>query len=235
MSARLETCPASGEARGFPQWADISVRLLAGAWFTFASAFYFTGAWKNLLHPMLGETIPERIANEMSIAAIGFFLASAGYLYVIRLRPVSKFAGLRPAVVAILGTFVLYGVLLLPPRTDLTMSWKLAAAALTFTGSALGMVFLGYLGRSFSILPECRELITRGPYRFVRHPLYMAEAISTLGVLITFLSPAAFALIVVQLLLQLARIHYEEQVLRATFPAYGGYSRHTARLIPGIY
>jgi protein-S-isoprenylcysteine O-methyltransferase Ste14 len=34
---------------------------------------------------------------------------------------------------------------------------------------------------------------------------------------------------------QLLRMHYEEGVLRETFPAYAAYARHTKRLIPGIW
>ena len=95
--------------------------------------------------------------------------------------------------------------------------------------------FTHYLGRSFSILPEGRELVTGGPYRFIRHPLYLAEAFATIGAMIHFLSPAAVALVAAQFLLQFARMHYEEKVLRETFPDYVKYSRRTARLIPGIY
>ena len=74
-----------------------------------------------------------------------------------------------------------------------------------------------------------------GPYRYIRHPVYLGEAFATIGAMINFLSPVAVALVVTQLLMQLGRIHYEEKVLRETFPEYVKYSRVTARLIPGIY
>jgi protein-S-isoprenylcysteine O-methyltransferase Ste14 len=41
--------------------------------------------------------------------------------------------------------------------------------------------------------------------------------------------------VVTQFALQLARIRYEERVLRATFPEYDEYAKRTWRLIPGIY
>jgi protein-S-isoprenylcysteine O-methyltransferase Ste14 len=69
----------------------------------------------------------------------------------------------------------------------------------------------------------------------VRHPLYLAEAVATLGAMISFLSVWALLLVVVQMTLQLVRIHYEERVLRQTFPEYAGYAKRTARLIPEIY
>jgi protein-S-isoprenylcysteine O-methyltransferase Ste14 len=69
----------------------------------------------------------------------------------------------------------------------------------------------------------------------VRHPLYLAEAVAALGALINFLSAWALVLVAVQIALQMVRIHYEERVLRETFPEYESYARRTARLIPGVY
>jgi protein-S-isoprenylcysteine O-methyltransferase Ste14 len=38
------------------------------------------------------------------------------------------------------------------------------------------------LGRSISILPQARQLVTSGPYAFVRHPLYLGEMTAMLGI-----------------------------------------------------
>jgi protein-S-isoprenylcysteine O-methyltransferase Ste14 len=102
-------------------------------------------------------------------------------------------------------------------------------------GNVFAVYILTRLGRSFSILPEGRKLVTAGPYKIIRHPLYVAEAMATLGTMILFFSPAAVALVIAQTATQLGRIHYEEIVLRKTFPEYSAYARTTARLIPGIY
>jgi len=56
-----------------------------------------------------------------------------------------------------------------------------------------------------------------------------------LGVVINFLSVWALSLVAVQLALQVVRIHYEEKVLKETFPEYHDYAQKTWRLIPGIY
>ena len=42
-------------------------------------------------------------------------------------------------------------------------------------------------------------------------------------------------IVIVQLALQIVRIHYEEKVLCETFPEYSDYAKKTWRLVPGVY
>jgi protein-S-isoprenylcysteine O-methyltransferase Ste14 len=118
----------------------------------------------------------------------------------------------------------------------------------TFSGTALlvadvllagGLIFaiasLAVLGRCFGILPDVRGLVTRGPYRFVRHPLYLGELTSLLGIALgADRWPLAVALWLVCVGLQLVRTKYEERSLRAEFPEYSQYAERTKRLIPGV-
>jgi len=91
------------------------------------------------------------------------------------------------------------------------------------------------LGRSLSILPEGRRLVTDGPYRWVRHPLYVTEEIAVLGIFLQFLDGAAAAILLVHLAFQFLRMHEEEIVLERAFPEYEAYRRGTpSRLIPGL-
>jgi protein-S-isoprenylcysteine O-methyltransferase Ste14 len=84
-------------------------------------------------------------------------------------------------------------------------------------------------------MAETRQLVTTGPYRFVRHPLYLAEEIAMVGVFVQFASVYTALLLAAQIAFQLRRMHNEELVLTASFPEYAAYQRHTARLVPGIY
>jgi protein-S-isoprenylcysteine O-methyltransferase Ste14 len=127
-----------------------------------------------------------------------------------------------------------YGVSLFP-RYDLPLSLEMISTVLILIGSAGAVVALARLGRSFSVMAETRKLVTSGPYRFVRHPLYLAEEIATIGVFMQFVSVQTALLLVVQIAFQLRRMQNEEAILIASFPEYSVYRRHTARLIPGIY
>jgi protein-S-isoprenylcysteine O-methyltransferase Ste14 len=75
-------------------------------------------------------------------------------------------------------------------------------------------------------LPVACDLLLPRIYSKVRHPLYLAESVATLGVLLQYRSMGAE---------QLWRMHEEEKVLEAQSPEYGEYRRRTARLVPGVY
>ena len=102
-------------------------------------------------------------------------------------------------------------------------------------GNVGAVVALSRLGRSFSIMAEIRQLVTTGPYRFVRHPLYLAEEIAIVGIFMQFASIWTALLLAIQIAFQLRRMHNEEAVLTTGFPEYAAYSQSTSRLIPRIY
>jgi protein-S-isoprenylcysteine O-methyltransferase Ste14 len=106
---------------------------------------------------------------------------------------------------------------------------------LIIVGTAGAVAALCQLGRSFSVMAESRLLVTSGPYRFVRHPLYLTEEIAIAGLFMQFASVWTALFLAVHIVIQLRRIHNEETVLSAKFAEYDAYRRNTARLIPGIY
>ncbi|MGN6320006.1 methyltransferase family protein [Trinickia sp.] len=91
------------------------------------------------------------------------------------------------------------------------------------------------LKRSFGILPANRGVVSRGAYRFVRHPMYLGYFITDVGFLLTNFSPLNFTVHVAQLAFQIGRIIREERMLE-TDAAYRCY-RNTVRyrLIPLVF
>jgi protein-S-isoprenylcysteine O-methyltransferase Ste14 len=170
-------------------------------------------------------TVAARVSNAL-------FLALVAATVLTRLRPVAKAQGVQPRVSALLGTFLCTTLAFLSPA-DLHWFWTTLSAALIIAGASLAFVVLRWLGRSFSIMAEARSLVTSGPYALVRHPLYVAEELAAIGILIQVFSPIAIAIFAAHLLLQLQRTRNEETVLRATFPEYAEYAARTPWLIPG--
>jgi protein-S-isoprenylcysteine O-methyltransferase Ste14 len=109
--------------------------------------------------------------------------------------------------------------------------------AITVVGAALALAAFVSLGRSFSVIPEARELTTRGVYRFVRHPMYLAEILMIAGVLFgqAELTTLIGTLIVIGL--QVHRVNLEERLLRGAVPSsFVEFTDRTSyRLVPFIW
>lgn len=164
--------------------------------------------------------------------AVLFFLIII--LLVIRRTPRRKVRGLLPRLTAIAGCLLPFTTIALP-RGDLSPLAKDLSSVIALLGVLASIAAVYYLGRSFSILPQARALMTDGPYRFVRHPLYLAEFVVLFGITWEIDQPWPLIVLVAAIAVQLTRIHFEEQVLSEEFPAYQEYAGRTARIIPGIY
>lgn len=108
------------------------------------------------------------------------------------------------------------------------------ALGCTLAGTVLAFWSAWHLGKSFSLLPQARELVTTGPYRFVRHPIYLGGLLITLGEVWLRFSPLVLVLNLVFVAAQIVRLRAEEEVLERAFPDYRAYRARTAALIPGI-
>ena len=99
-------------------------------------------------------------------------------------------------------------------------------------GLILALWSLITLGFSFSIAPEDRGIVERGPYRFVRHPMYLGEILSLLGLCIAANNVLNWFALLLFVRLVLIRISAEEHVL-ANYEWYRKSVRW--RFIPGVY
>jgi protein-S-isoprenylcysteine O-methyltransferase Ste14 len=210
---------------------DLLMRLPLLGWGLIAATIQVAGLSQLMNTKSMDFVYAIHVVTRLSTTTFLLLVAAA---VVFRTRPSGKASGLEPRIAALFGSFMMYAILLFP-RHDLSLSGEVIATLLMMVGNAGAVVALYRLGRSFSIMAESRRLVTTGPYRFVRHPLYLAEEIAMIGVFLQFASLWTALLLLAQIAFQLRRMHNEELILAANFPPYTAYCRSTPRLIPGVY
>ena len=90
------------------------------------------------------------------------------------------------------------------------------------------------LGRNIGFIPAQRRLVTRGAYRFVRHPIYTGTFISLFAFVLRAFSPLNLAIASALVASLMVRGLVEERFLRDD-PAYAAYLAEVRwRWLPGI-
>jgi protein-S-isoprenylcysteine O-methyltransferase Ste14 len=94
--------------------------------------------------------------------------------------------------------------------------------------SVLWFVARWQLGDAFSVAPEARQLVTRGLYSRIRHPIYVFGTLAFLFVVLALQGWSALIIWVVVILIQVGRARREERVLPEMFGAdYTAYRSRT--------
>lgn len=107
-------------------------------------------------------------------------------------------------------------------------------------GISLGLWSFWYMSKrgTFRIKPQADEktiLLTEGPYRYIRHPMYAGILLITLA--LSFGSstlPRTIVSIILTSVL-LLKIEIEEVILTQYFPQYTAYMKNTKKIFPFIY
>jgi protein-S-isoprenylcysteine O-methyltransferase Ste14 len=152
-------------------------------------------------------------------------------------RPSSRDERLLMRCVAVAATFFLAGSgLLVPGGLELWHASQTVigiSVAVTLVGVGFAILSVNSLGSSFSIAPQGRALVVGGPYRLIRHPIYLAELIMITGVTVAEPRLALVLGALVVAVLQPIRIDAEERLLRSNTPGFDEYAALVRyRLIP---
>jgi protein-S-isoprenylcysteine O-methyltransferase Ste14 len=175
--------------------------------------------------------------------ALGFSLAGAAnvvWLTGAAIMAIMSFARFAPRTSAVnWRTLAATGSMLILPcfmRPTAMSTGALATTGLIFElfGVVLTQVARVYMGRSFGILPANRGIVSKGPFRSVRHPIYFGWLMLSLGYAMSFASERNILLIAMTLPFMVWRIGQEEVHLSAD-PEYLRYMQRVRyRLWPGV-
>lgn len=124
----------------------------------------------------------------------------------------------------------------LPFQSDPVFGW--IGAACSVVGIGIAIWARVYLGRNWSAHPTQKaehELVTTGPYGYLRHPIYTGVILALFGTIsVGFIY--TLVIFAVFLVIFVARIPREERIMRTLFPdQYPAYQKRTKRLIPWVW
>jgi protein-S-isoprenylcysteine O-methyltransferase Ste14 len=195
---------------------------------TVATATRAVGVWRDALaDPAL------RIWAEAGYASLRTAVVVAFSLFVFTRGP-SRRPARDPVAFAACAAAIGAIVLLEAPPEGASTSLVLAGDLVAFVACVWLFSAVVALGRCFGVLPEARGLVTRGPYRVVRHPVYLGELAACAGLVLA--APTAWNLFVAAVFVgaQAVRMRLEENELGEQFPEYARYAAETPRLFPRL-
>jgi len=162
------------------------------------------------------------------VAAIN---AVVGSLFLLRSRLRSD--GGWKSVAVSLPSFLISGLAFKLSRGH--QPWSRVEEVLFAVFTVVVVVSLITLGRNFAVFPSMRSVVRSGPFRIVRHPIYLGEWLLVVVCCVAYPHWALMALPLVLIPLLACRILAEEKLLSRN-PRYAEYRKQVKwRLIPGVW
>ena len=131
------------------------------------------------------------------------------------------------------------GYAVIPGRVPIWFPGQRVAGSIVIMGGAALMVWALVYFRSWrfrATLDKGHELATGGPFRILRHPIYMGLNLLALGTALWVPTAIVWAAFVLMAIGSDLRARAEETLLRQAFdPSYREYCVRTRRFVPGIY
>jgi protein-S-isoprenylcysteine O-methyltransferase Ste14 len=186
-----------------------------------------------LVASKIGASLTDPWPSLLSSFCLASFYMLLALLIMTRSPAKAQADGLLPRIAAFVGTYLPWTITFFG-KTDQALP-NLLSTVCVLIGTIMMLVTIRHLGRSFSLVPQARSVVQTGPYRWIKHPLYLAEEIAILGVVLQYLTPVIVIVLVLHIGVQVCRILYEEDLLRRNCPEYSSYEATRWRLIPYVW
>ncbi|HET8653569.1 MAG TPA: methyltransferase [Gaiellaceae bacterium] len=182
----------------------------------------------------VGDAVADPSVRSASVA--GFVILRAAVVFAVSfcvlIRSESRRRSRDPLAIGACAAALASGPMLEAPPASAPVALVVTGDLIALAAGAWILVAFLALGRCFGILPEARGLVMRGPYRLVRHPVYLGEFASFGGLVLASLTTRNVALAALFAAAQAVRMRFEEQALTEAFPEYTAYADRTPRLVP---
>jgi len=203
---------------------DRTMQLFGGMWFMLLAL----GVAFNI-----GSSADKPWPSLLSSVCLGSFYVLLALLTMTRSPAKAQADGVLPRIAAFVGTYMPWTIAFFG-KTDQALP-NLASTACVLIGMIMMLITIRHLGRSFSLVPQARNVVQTGPYRWIKHPLYLAEEIAVFGVVLRNPTPLTAVLLVLHIGVQVCRILYEEDLLRRNCPEYSSYEASRWRVVPYVW
>jgi protein-S-isoprenylcysteine O-methyltransferase Ste14 len=171
--------------------------------------------------------------NHLGDAIWSFGMILTGVFCLMRPRPMAVMLDWR-AMLSGFGAFALPALMWRNNFSTAGFTYQ-TAIVLETLGVTLSQGARIYMGQAFAVLPANRGIVSNGPFRFVRHPVYLGWLLLAMGFSMAYPSFWNVAIFGACMVLTLWRIHLEEELL-SDDPEYREYLSHVHyRMIPGVY
>lgn len=200
------------------------MQLLGAMWFMMLALLVAT---------KIGTSLGDPWPSLLSSFCLGIFYVLLTILMLTRPPAKAHATGVLPRIAAFVGSYMPWTITFFG-KTEESLP-NLLSTACVLIGMIMMLVTIRHLGKSFSLVPQARRVVQTGPYRWIKHPLYLAEEIVILGVVLQYLTVTTVIILFLHIGVQICRILYEEDLLRRSLPEYSSYEATRWRLIPYVW
>ena len=192
---------------------------------TLAALMFF--AWA-VLRVTVCESVDRWTVPQLCPALLHLVI---GFLFLLRRSPL-----LRADVMTLaccLPSFVAGGMAMkLAPESHL---WNGVGQLVLVIGSIGTCIGLCFLGKSFAVFPALRSVVTSGPFKLIRHPIYFCELLMILGCFLAMSSNWKWPILGFAIATIVLRIIWEERVLNKSTEYRKFCESVRWRLVPGLW
>ena len=226
-------------ASGFVERYVLSLAYLFFAWREFHHLALLSMDWSGTGGMQGPDFIPA--VKHMTLFLLQLFI---GIFLLFNKRPAGHPQNLREVFVPLATSFFFLAYSALPhfPASlrenllpqEMRTPCAVAALILGVVGPAISTWGVMALGRSFGIFVSVREIVLEGPYRYVRHPIYLGYVCFWTGLVLLYGSAAILIVVPIHVLLFIWRARLEESRLAESSASYREYVKRTGFIFPRL-